>query len=324
MKKGKLLTKLLAVSVAPLLCLGSLGVATYAWFTASRRATLSVDEIKVKAPEFPDTFRLYAYNGNSPSGYTDYAYLSAIGETDQAATIGSGVAFSSQFSEITGSEYRLENLFPKSCYLFALFFEKGENFNSFSLSLTASCVGGSSEGAGKAVLSNIQDDGTEGLNHGKPIVLASAIDVYTKTLQLTQAEYTAADGVTQLSGANSEAANAFITTDMGQGDPMLNNTEPVEGRIVEDKFNYFQNIDDDDTNNIVRTIVDETTMTEPACLVLIQVEFSDFPETHMKQLDKTDANSDEDYWAFDPNSTLSTPYQGLPFSIKELTLRGNR
>ena len=176
--KRRLLIKLAAMSVAPLLCLGSLGVATYAWFTASRRATL-----------------IYAYNGNSPSGYTDYAYLSAIGQTDQAASIASGTSFLSQWSEITGSEYRLENLFPKSCYLFALFFEKGEVFNSFSLSLTASCYGQQSEGAGKAVLYNIEDDGSPGLNHGQQIVLASAIDVYTKTLQLSDSEYTAEDGV---------------------------------------------------------------------------------------------------------------------------------
>lgn len=318
--KRRLLIKLAAMSVAPLLCLGSLGVATYAWFTASRRATLSVDEIKVKAPEFPYTFRLYAYNGNSPSGYTDYAYLSAIGETDQAATIGSGVAFSSQFSEITGSEYRLENLFPKSCYLFALFFEKGEEFNSFSLSLSASCYGEASEGAGKAVLYNIEDDGSEGLNHGQQIVLASAIDVYTKTLQLSDSEYTAADGVTQLSDANYQAANAFITTDMGQGDPTLGE---VTGRLVEDRFDYFQDRDDDDANDITRTIVEETTMSESACLVLIQVEFSDFPETHMS-LVESDPSTGQDYWGFDQTSSLSTPYQGLPFSIEELTLRGNR
>ncbi len=321
MRKGKLLTKLLAMSVAPLLCLGSLGVATYAWFTASRRAELGVNEIKVKAPEFPDTFRLYAYNGNSPSGYTDYAYLSAIGEADQAATIGSGVSFSSQFSEITGSEYRLENLFPKSCYLFALFFEKGEDFNSFSLSLTASCYGEASEGTGKAVLYNIEDDGSEGLNHGQQIVLASAIDVYTKTLQLSDSEYTADDGVLQLSDANSEAANAFITTDMGSGDPTLGQ---VTGRLVEDRFDYFQNRDDDDTSAITRQVVEETAMSTSACLVLIQVEFSDFPETHMSPLDESDPSSGADYWEFDPSSSLSTPYQGLPFSIEELTLRGNR
>ena len=316
----RLLIKLAAMSVAPLLCLGSLGVATYAWFTASRRATLSANEIKVKAPEFPDTFRLYAYNGNSPSGYTDYAYLSAIGETDQASSIASGTSFLSQFSEITGSEYRLENLFPKSCYLFALFFEKGENFNSFSLSLTASCVGEASEGTGKAVLYNIEDDGTPGLNHGEQIVLASAIDVYTKTLQLSDSEYTAADGVLQLSDANSEAANAFITTDMGSGDPTLGQ---VTGRKVEDRFDYFQNRDDDDTSAITRQVVEETAMSTSACLVLIQVEFSDFPETHMS-LVESDPSSGADYWEFDPSSSLSTPYQGLPFSIKELTLRGNR
>lgn len=319
--KRRLLIKLAAMSVAPLLCLGSLGVATYAWFTASRRATLNVNEIKVKAPEFPDTFRLYAYNGNSPSGYTDYAYLSAIGETDQAASIASGTSFYSQFSEITGSEYRLENLFPKSCYLFALFFEKGEDFNSFSLSLTASCYGQQSEGAGKAVLYNIEDDGSPGLNHGQQIVLASAIDVYTKTLQLSDSEYTAEDGVLQLSDANSEAANAFITTDMGSGDPTLGE---VTGRKVEDRFDYFQNRDDDDTTKaITRQVVEETAMSTSACLVLIQVEFSDFPETHMS-LVESDPLSGADYWEFDPSSSLSTPYQGLPFSIEELTLRGNR
>ena len=93
---------------------------------------------------------------------------------------------------------------------------------------------------------------------------------------------------------------------------------------MEDRFDYFQNRDDDDTTKaITRQVVEETAMSTSACLVLIQVEFSDFPETHMS-LVESDPLSGADYWEFDPSSSLSTPYQGLPFSIKQLTLRGNR
>lgn len=318
MKKHRFLWKLVALSIAPLSCLGALGVSTYAWFMARHRVSFQGQNIKVEAPGF-DKYRLFAYSvgGNPVDGseptrsYSDYALLQTRYPegipTDLDPTMDGD--FDDYFQTINGIE--LQDVFPSTCFTFAFYLESSD-FADFSVGLTAD----SSVDAAQTNYLTVKNE---------PIVLASAIDIYAKVFAL-DSKATEANGQLSISlnETQKNELNTFLTTEMGYGDPIDHTAEDF-GR--EDLFEYRQDKDDDNPSSISRGLVERTEF-NGAALVVFTVEFTDFKDTHLRSLneDEKPASPIEGatYWVFDESSRLSTPYQGLQFTIKSIEANGNR
>lgn len=311
MKKHRFLWKLLALSIAPLSCLGALGVSTYAWFMARHRVSFQGNNIQVEAPGF-DKYQLFAYSvgGNPVDGseptrsYSDYAllqtrYPDGIPESLNPSMNGD---FDDYFQTINGIE--LQDVFPSTCFTFAFYLESND-FSDFSVGLTA-------DSSVDATQTNYLDGTSD------PIVLASAIDIYAKVFTLDeQATETNGQLSLNLSETQKSELNAFLTTDMGNGDPIDHTAEDF-GR--DDRFEYRQDLDDDDVSSISRGLVERTEF-KGAALVVFTIEFTDFKDTHLSVVS---TEGGQTYWQFDDSSRLSTPYQGLQFKIKSIEANGNR
>ncbi len=311
MKKHRFLWKLAALSIAPLSCLGALGVSTYAWFMARHRVSFQGNNIQVEAPGF-DKYQLFAYSvgGNPVDGseptrsYSDYAllqtrYPDGIPENLNPSMQGN---FDDYFQPINGIE--LQDVFPSTCFTFAFYLESSD-FSDFSVGLTAD--------------SSVEATQTNYLTgKDEPIVLASAIDIYAKVFTLDeQATETNGQLSLNLSETQKSELNAFLTTDMGNGDPIDHTAEDF-GR--DDRFEYRQDLDDDDVSSISRGLVERTEF-KGAALVVFTIEFTDFKDTHLSVVS---SEGGQTYWEFDDTSRLSTPYQGLQFKIKSIEANGNR
>lgn len=311
MKKHRFLWKLLALSIAPLSCLGALGVSTYAWFMARHRVSFQGNNIQVEAPGF-DKYQLFAYSvgGNPVDGseptrsYSDYAllqtrYPDGIPESLNPSMNGD---FDDYFQTINGIE--LQDVFPSTCFTFAFYLESND-FSDFSVGLTA-------DSSVDATQTNYLD-GTP-----NPIVLASAIDIYAKVFALdSKATETNGRLNINLNDTQKTELNAFLTTEMGNGDPIDHTAEDF-GR--DDRFEYRQDLDDDDVSSISRGLVERTEF-KGAALVVFTIEFTDFKDTHLSVVS---SEGGQTYWEFDDTSRLSTPYQGLQFKIKSIEANGNR
>ena len=326
MKKRRLVWKLLALSFAPISCLGALGVSTYAWFMARHRVEFQGENIKVEAPGF-DKYELFAYSvGGNPSdssepvrSYSDYALLKSRYGDQIPAELDPRMdgEFASYFLPIDG--IRFADVFPSTCFTFALYLESAD-FASFSVGLTA-------DSSPSATQTNylLKADGS-----AEPIVLASAIDVYSIVFDLGTPSGEAGINV-ELTPEQLGQLNAFLTTDMGNGDPVVNTIESERfGRKHKDRFDYRQDKDQDPVDSIERGLVEKQPFSNSkAALVVFTVEFTDFKDTHLRRLTSEDEKpaspiEGATYWVFDEDSRLSTPYQGLEFSIKTITANGNK
>lgn len=311
MKKHRFLWKLLALSIAPLSCLGALGVSTYAWFMARHRVSFQGNNIQVEAPGF-DKYQLFAYSvGGNPSdgsdptrSYSDYAllqtrYPEGIPESLNPSMQGN---FDDYFQPINGIE--LQDVFPSTCFTFAFYLESSD-FSDFSVGLTA-------DSSVEATQTNYLTGKEE------PIVLASAIDIYAKVFALdSKASETNGQLSISLNKTQKNELNAFLTTNMGNGDPIDHTAEDF-GR--DDRFEYRQDRDPDDPSSISRGLVERTEF-KGAALVVFTIEFTDFKDTHLSVVS---SEGGQTYWQFDDSSRLSTPYQGLQFKIKSIEANGNR
>ncbi len=318
MKKRRLLWKLVALSFAPISCLGALGVSTYAWFMARHRVEFQGENIKVEAPGF-DRYELFAYsvggnNADPTRSYTDYALLQyryPNGVPDNLDPTMEG-DFLDCFLPIDGIAF--QDVFPSTCFTFALYLES-EDFSDFSLGLYAD----------SSPLST-QTNYLAATN--EPIVLASAIDIYAQVFPLSDKAGTDVNGnlTIVLDDAQKADLNEFLTTGMGNGDPVVSTLESI-GRKHEDRFDYRQDKDQDPVDSIERGLVEKHSFSK-AALVVFTVEFTDFQDTHLRLANEEEkpASPKEGatYWVFDESSRLSTPYQGLEFSIKTITANGNK
>lgn len=311
MKKHRFLWKLLALSIAPLSCLGALGVSTYAWFMARHRVSFQGNNIQVEAPGF-DKYQLFAYSvgGNPVDGseptrsYSDYAllqtrYPEGIPESLNPSMQGN---FDDCFQPINGIE--LQDVFPSTCFTFAFYLESSD-FSDFSVGVTAD--------------SSIDATQTNYLTgKDEPIVLASAIDIYAKVFTLDSKASETGNGLSiSLNDAQKSELNNFLTIDMGNGDPIDHTAEDF-GR--DDRFEYRQDRDPDDPSSISRGLVERTEF-KGAALVVFTIEFTDFKDTHLSVVS---SEGGQTYWQFDDSSRLSTPYQGLQFKIRSIEANGNR
>lgn len=306
--KGKFSKSLILLCLPPLSCLGALGVATYAWFSSFRSAEANVNSIRVEAPGF-DEYGLYCLSINKPagaevySGYPDYASL----DDDSKASRISG---NGDFIEITdGSEAALmEDMFPLSCFTFALFLGESD-FTSFQIGIETS----SSPSA-----SNYVEVIRGGQTTYERVVLAGAIDVYSKTIPLAEGEY--APGALNLSESTIAEVNSFITTEMGALGSYPNVTR-------EDRFAFSQSEEQEPVSSspyrLNRALTDDVITQGADYLVLFTVEFSDLPSTHMSPLIDVEGGIEgASYWRYDESSNLSTAYQGLSFVIDSVSVVG--
>ena len=295
--KGKFSKSLILLCLPPLSCLGALGVATYAWFSSFRSAEANVNSIRVEAPGF-DEYGLYCLSINKPagaevySGYPDYASL----DDDSKASRISG---NGDFIEITdGSEAALmEDMFPLSCFTFALFLGESD-FTSFQIGIETS----SSPSASNSV----------------EVIRGGHIDVYSKTIPLAEGEY--APGALNLSGSTIAEVNSFITIEMGALGSYPNVTR-------EDRFAFSQSEEQEPVSSspyrLNRALTDDVITQGADYLVLFTVEFSDLPSTHMSPLiDVEGGTPGASYWRYDESSNLSTAYQGLSFVIDSVSVVG--
>lgn len=314
MKKHRFLWKLVALSIAPLSCLGALGVSTYAWFMARHRVSFQGENIKVEAPGF-DKYRLFAYSvgGNPTDGseptrsYSDYALLQTRYPEGIPASLDPSMNgnFDDYFQTINGIE--LQDVFPSTCFTFAFYLESSD-FTDFSVGLTAD-----------SSVDSTQTNYLEGTSN--PIVLASAIDIYAKVITLdSKASETNGQLSINLNDTQKKQLNAFLTTEMGNGDPIKHTAEDFK-RV--DRFEYRQDRDNDNPSSISRGLVERTEF-KGAALVVFTIEFTDFKDTHLRRVVQTEDGIT--YWEFDDSSSfrVSTPYQGLQFKIKSIEANGNR
>ncbi len=314
MKKHRFLWKLVALSIAPLSCLGALGVSTYAWFMARHRVSFQGENIQVEAPGF-DKYQLFAYSvGGNPvddsdptRSYSDYALLQTRYPEGIPASLDPSMNgnFDDYFQTINGIE--LQDVFPSTCFTFAFYLESSD-FTDFSVGVTAD--------------SSVDSTQTNYLTEkNEPIVLASAIDIYAKVFTLdSKASETNGQLSISLNETQKNELSAFLTTEMGNGDPIENTAEDFK-RV--DRFEYRQDRDNDNPSSISRGLVERTEF-KGAALVVFTIEFTDFKDTHLRRVVTTEDGIT--YWEFDDSSRfrLSTPYQGLQFKIKSIEANGNR
>ena len=319
MKKRRLVWKLLALSFAPISCLGALGVSTYAWFMARHRVKFQGENIKVEAPGF-DKYQLFAYsvdgnNAEATRSYNDYALLQYRYPDGVPSNLDPTMKgdFLDCFLPINGIAF--QDVFPSTCFTFALYLES-EDFSDFSVGLYADSSALSSQTNYLAATN-------------EPIVLASAIDIYAQVFPLSDKAGTDVNGNLTIVLDDTQKAdlNKFLTTDMGNGEPVANTLESI-GRKHEDRFDYRQDKDQDPVDSIERGLVEKRPFSK-AALVVFTVEFTDFKDTHLRRLTSEDEKpaspiEGATYWVFDEDSRLSTPYQGLEFSIKTITANGNK
>ena len=162
----------------------------------------------------------------------------------------------------------------------------------------------------------------------EPIVLASAIDIYAQVFPLSDKAGTDVNGNLAIVLDDTQKAdlNEFLTTGMGNGNPVVNTLESI-GRKHEDRFDYRQDKDQDPVDSIERGLVEKHSFSK-AALVVFTVEFTDFQDTHLRLANEEEKpespKEGATYWVFDESSRFSTPYQGLEFSIKTITANGNK
>lgn len=306
--RGKFSKSLILLCLPPLCCLGALGVATYAWFSTFRHAEANVNSIRVQAPGF-DEYGLYCLSINKPAGaqaYSGYPDYASLDDASDASTISGN----SDFIEITdGAQAALmEDMFPLSCFTFALFLGESD-FTSFQVGI---------ETTSSPSASNYVEVIRDGQATYERVVLAGAIDVYSKTIPLQEGEY--APGALNLSEQTIAEVNSFITTEMGDlgSYPNVNR---------EDRFEFRQTEAEEPVSSAAyrlnRDLTDDVITLGADYLVLFTVEFSDMPSTHMSPLlDVEGGDEGASYWRYDESSNLSTAYQGLSFTIESLSVIG--